>query len=73
MMLPFECLHDGLRTCYRMPSGLDHKSGTRNPREDVLQVVTRSSLTLRVAGLSLLATARVMIKAVPSHASIPSS
>ena len=44
-------------------SGLDHKSATRNPTRKRGYVVTRSSLTLRATGLSLLATARVLIKA----------
>ena len=47
-------------------SGLDHNSGivTRRVSEEMLQVDTRSSLTLRVTMLSLLATAGVVIKAV---------
>ncbi len=44
-------------------AGLDHRPAHVTRREDMPQVVTRSSLTLRVTGLSLLATARVMIKA----------
>ena len=51
--------------------GLEHKSGARNPTRERGYLASRTSLTLRVAELSLLATAEVMIKAFVDHASSP--
>lgn len=60
--IAFQVIQQTLQT---LVTGLEHNSGTRNPtpKRGLSQVVTRSSLTLRIAGLSLLAFARLMIKA----------
>ena len=49
----------------KIRKGLDHNSGivTRRVSEEMLQVDTRSSLTLRVTMLSLLTTAGILIEA----------